>query len=59
MTNKNNMKKRERLYLRSKKLERKIINILVEEVTMAINKEIMHKILLSTEVPFERINKII
>ena len=53
------MKKRERLYLRSKKLERKIINILVEEVTMAINKEIMHKILLSTEVPFERINKII
>jgi hypothetical protein len=53
------MKRREKIYLTKKKAERKIINILVEEVTMAINKEIMHKILLSTEVPFERINKII
>jgi len=51
------MKRRERIYLKKKKEERKITNFLVEELRMAIDKEIMHTILLLTEFPWEAIEE--
>ena len=51
------MKRRERTYLAKRKAERKITNFLVEELRRAIDKEIMHKILLLTDFPWEAIEE--